>query len=346
MRVAKIAALLLIVGGVAFAARQFARRTDSTAPDYVQSKVKVISTIPRHESGRYDLGDITLLNSDEAWAVGYDGKHPRRVYHSKNGGETWDAMDVPGNDFTMKAVSFPDTQHGWAVGGNGLIIRTTNGGKSWELLEPPTSSDLEEVHFANPQLGFIGGKTALLDKTTEEVSGSFEILCTKDGGDTWRRCYEEKQPCGFFQITSLAETVAFALPCGNQLIRTDDLGETWREVPLSAKYVSSIALGPDGVGWMVGPQGVFQSSDDGGKTWRQSTSLAQGMVGQDWEAISFNSNGKGLAVGKAGTLALTSDNGKTWELLSLATSDDLRAIRMQGSFALILGAKNIYRVRL
>jgi photosystem II stability/assembly factor-like uncharacterized protein len=346
MRVARIAALSLIAGGVALAAHQLARRTDSTAPVYVQGKVKVISSIPRHESGSYDLGDITLLNDVEAWAVGYDEKHPRRVYHSKDGGDTWEAMDVPGNNFTMKAVSFPDTQHGWAVGGNGLIIRTANGGRSWELLKAPTSSDLQAVHFVNARIGFVGGRDAVGDRLTDEVTGSFEILRTKDGGETWRRCYGEKQPDSFFQIASLSESIVFVVLDGNRLMRTDNQGETWKDIPLSVKYVTSIAFAPDGVGWMVGPQGTFQSSEDGGKNWRQSTSLAQSIMSKDWEAIGFNSKGQGLAVGKAGSVALTSDSGKTWELLSLATSDNLRAIRMHGSSALILGAKNIYHVRL
>lgn len=348
MRIIKIVALVLIAGGVVLAARQFVRKISSTAPSRVQSeqKVKILSAITRYEYGSYHFGDIALLDNGEAWSVGYDGKHPRRVYHSKDVGKSWDAMDVVGNDFIMKALSFPDSQHGWAVGNNGLIIRTTDGGKSWEMLEPPTSSNLEVVHFVNSQVGYIGGKTAFLNKITDEVTGSFEILCTKDGGNTWRRCYKENQPISFFQITSFSESAALAIMGGSQLIRTDDQGETWRNVPLSARYIHSIAFAPNGVGWMVGPKGVFQYSDDGGKSWQQSTSLPKGIPNMDWEAVSFNSKGDGLVVGKDGTLALTSNSGKTWELLSLTISDELRAIRMQGSLVMILGAKNIYSVSL
>lgn len=345
MRVARIAALLLIAGGVALAARQFAHREAPPARE-ARGGVTVVSTVPRHVVGSYDLGDVAMLSDEEVWAVGYDGEHTRRAYHSKDGGATWGAVEVPGNGSTFTSVSFPDAQHGWAVGGGGLVIRTTDGGKSWRLLKPPTTVDLQTVHFINPQVGFVAGRAALLTRETDELTGSAEILRTRDGGETWQRSYREEQPGNFFQITSLSESVALAVLDGNRLLRTEDQGETWAQVPTDAKYVTSVASAPDGVGWLVGPQGGLRSSDDGGKTWRRPPSLAENGASQDLEAISFNSKGQGLAVGKAGTVALTHDGGKTWELLAIAASDNLRVIRMRGSSALILGAKNVYRVRL
>lgn len=97
-------------------------------------------------------------------------------------------------------------------------------------------------------------------------------------------------------------------------------------------------------GWIVGNKGCFQRSDDGGKTWQQPSSLPQDFVNRDWEAVAFNSNGIGLAVGENSTLALTTDNGKTWELQKSIKSDHLRAIRMQGSRAVVLGAQNAYSI--
>lgn len=350
MRIAKVIMLVLIVGVASIAARQLihmqlsnADKANVTKPVvHSQKAIEIVSAVPRDETGKYDLGDIALLANGDAWAVGYDGKHIGRVYYSKDRGKTWDAVDVPGNDFTLKALSFSDSQHGWAVGGNGLVIRTINGGKSWELMETPTTFDLQAVHFVNSQVGFIAGKTALLNRITDEVSGSFEILCTKNGGETWRRCYKEDKPSNVFQITTFSESVAFALLDGNRLIRTDDQGKTWREVPLSAKHIFSIAFAPDGAGWIVGNQGVFQRSGDGGKTWQQPTSLAQNFMSKNWEAVNFNDTGIGLAVGENGALALTRDNGNTWEIQTLATSDHLRAVRLQGSSAIVLGAQNIY----
>jgi photosystem II stability/assembly factor-like uncharacterized protein len=348
MRITKVIVLLLVVGGVSLAARQVVQkmRASKAAPAAVNPQIEVVSATSRHETGRYDLGDIALLNNGEAWAVGYDGEHTDRVFYSKDSGNTWQAVDVPGTGFPFKALTFTDRQHGWAVGGHGLVLRTTDGGKSWELMKRPTDYDLTAVHFVNARVGFAGGTAGVRDRISDEVTGSVEILCTKDGGETWRRCYYHNEPILVFQIMARSDSNAFAVLAGNQLIRTDNGGDTWQQVPLSSKYVFSIAFAPNGVGWIVGRHGVFQTSSDGGKTWQQPSSLTKDFVNRDWWAVTFNSNGTGLAVGENSTLALTTDNGTHWNLQRAINSDDLRAVRMQESAALVLGAKNLYSIKL
>lgn len=350
MRIAKVMILVLIVGVASIAARQLIHRRSSvdkanvTKPD-VQRRhaIEVVSSVQRSETGKYDLGDVALLDNGDAWAVGYDAKHVDRLYFSSDRGKTWNAVEVPGNEFTMHAITFSDSQHGWAVGGNGLIIRTSNGGKSWELMKPPTGAELHAVHFANSSVGYVAGREGLLNGKTEEVKGSVEILCTRDGGETWRKCYQENLPLSVFQITTVSQSGAFAV-LGSHVIRTDNQGDTWQRVSTSAKYISSIVFAPDGSGWLVGSHGVFQHSTDGGKTWQQPASLTQDFLNRDWWEVAFSSDGIGLAVGENSTLALATDNGKTWELQTSIKSDHLRAIRMQGSRAVILGEQNVYSI--
>jgi photosystem II stability/assembly factor-like uncharacterized protein len=357
MRTVKVMILVLIVGVASIAARQLMKTRSSVAKatatkaEVQRQAIEVVSSVPRSETGKYGLSDIALLDNGDAWAVGYDNQHVDRLYFSNDRGKTWNAVDVPGTGFTMPAITFSDSQHGWAVGGNGLIIRTRDAGKSWELLKPPTRteasvrvSDLHAVHFANSSVGYTAGREKVGNKTNDEVWGSVEIFCTKDGGETWCQCYKENEPGSIFQIVTVSEAEAFVVLDGNRLMKTDDQGKTWRPVPLSSRYVSAIAFAPDGVGWIVGSKGCFQRSDDGGKTWQQPASLPDDFVNRDWQAVAFDSNGTGLAVGENSTLALTTDNGKTWELQTSIKSDHLRAIRMQGSRAVILGALNAYSI--
>lgn len=354
MRTVKVIVIVLIIGVASITARQLILNHRSNVgsgnlskPGVANNKLGgIISSIPRSENGKYDLGDIALLDNGEAWAVGYDGEHIKRVYHSRDRGRTWDAVGVPGNDFTLKAISFPDSQHGWAVGGNGLIIRTINGGKSWELMEPPTTLDLQAVQFINPQVGYIAGRNAQLNRSTDEVSGSFEILCTNDSGATWQHCYKEDEPSNVFQIAASSETATLVLLNGNRVIRTEDQGKSWQKVSMPVEHIYSIAFGPDGASWIASKQGIYQHSDlDGGK-WQQPVSLISNMMNKNWNAIGFNDTGIGLAVGDNGTFALTRDNGNTWDFQNMVTSENLRAIRLRGSCALILGSQNVYFVTL
>ncbi len=316
MRTAKVILLLLVVGGATIAAREVVQsiRIKPAKPVAEKPQIQVVSAIPSRATGRYDLSDVQLLNDNQAWAVGYDGEHTDRLYHSLDAGQTWAPVSVPGTGFTFKALHFVDSRHGWAVGGYGLIISTTDGGASWHLMKQPTKYDLTAVHFVNARVGFVGGVTGIRDKITDEMTGSVEILRTTDGGESWRRCYFNDEPLNFFQILARSESNVFAVLGGNQLIRTDDQGQTWQTVPLSVKYVSWITFNPDGSGWLVGSHGTFQTSSDGGESWHRPLSLNQEFANREWWAVAFNGNGVGLAVGDNSTLALTTDNGKTWEL--------------------------------
>jgi photosystem II stability/assembly factor-like uncharacterized protein len=350
MRIVKVTILVMMIGAASIAARQLIHRRTSvdtikaTKPDGQRHKaIEVVSSVQRHETGKYALGDVALLDNGDSWAVGYDGEHIERLYFSNDRGKTWNAEDVPGNGFTMHAITFSDSQHGWAVGGNGLIIRTKDGGQTWELMKSPTRAELHAVHFASPSVGYVGGNNKFRNKMNDEVWGSVEILCTRDGGEIWRKCYQENQPLTVFQITTASEPRAF-VSLGDRLIRTDNQGGTWQEVKLSAKYISSVAFAPNGTGWLVGSHGVFQTSSDGGNTWQQPALLTQDFVIRDWEAIAFNGNGIGLAVGENSALALTTDNGKTWQLQTWINSDHLRSVRLQDSRAVVLGAQNAYSI--
>jgi len=59
-----------------------------------------------------------------------------------------------------------------AVGDNGVILKTTDGGISWIVLSGGTSVHLQSVYFVNSKIGWAVGR----DRT---------ILKTLDGGETW-----------------------------------------------------------------------------------------------------------------------------------------------------------------
>src|SRR3954464_14245696 len=52
------------------------------------------------------------------------------VGSSDDKGKTWTQAEVPvSSDLT--ALSFPSSQRGWAVGHDGVVLATTDGGRSW-----------------------------------------------------------------------------------------------------------------------------------------------------------------------------------------------------------------------
>ena len=118
------------------------------------------------------------------------------------------------NDLVMT-----DARHGWAVGNNGMVVRTRNGGTSWtpvgeSQLQPLQHSDFRSVSATGDSVWFGGtcGRTLVrLNRETEKVTfvtlpqsasinrirfidpsngwavGDFgTIFATKDGGSTWQ----------------------------------------------------------------------------------------------------------------------------------------------------------------
>ena len=67
-----------------------------------------------------------------------------------------------------------DGQRGWAVGDEGTILATRDGGQGWQPLASGVRSFLQSVHFtADGQRGWA-------------VGGQGTILATRDGGQSWQ----------------------------------------------------------------------------------------------------------------------------------------------------------------
>jgi photosystem II stability/assembly factor-like uncharacterized protein len=74
----------------------------------------------------------------------------------------------------LNAVFFSGSEAGWAVGANGAIFFTPDGGRSWRPQESGVKSDLYDVKFLDALEGWA-------------VGGEGTILHTKDGGRVWTR---------------------------------------------------------------------------------------------------------------------------------------------------------------
>jgi photosystem II stability/assembly factor-like uncharacterized protein len=54
---------------------------------------------------------------------------------------------------TLNSVYFIDANNGWAVGQNGTVLRTTNGGDNWASQNSHTNGDLKAVYFVDENVG-------------------------------------------------------------------------------------------------------------------------------------------------------------------------------------------------
>jgi photosystem II stability/assembly factor-like uncharacterized protein len=124
------------------------------------------------------LKSISFCDQLHGWAVGEYG----HIYHTKDGGVTWKKQagyfellkstgEMAGDNFLFDVVAV-DPQTAWAVGIDGYVIRTIDGGKTWK-----------EVKTEAP-------KTPLFciasDKAGKILIGGNQVfLSSNDNGRTW-----------------------------------------------------------------------------------------------------------------------------------------------------------------
>jgi photosystem II stability/assembly factor-like uncharacterized protein len=317
------------------------------SPRQAQSTKKSIELIPvakRNEYGKYGFSDVAILESGEIWAVGYDEQDPRRMWHSADGGNTWLRVPINSPGFTINAIEFVDSQHGWAVGGKGTVMATPDGGQTWKQVRRPTWAMLEKVSFVNQKFGYVAGSIGTYDRKTDTATAGVEILRTSDGGQTWQRCYRDDTSHTVWAITTLSEMTALTLLDGNRVLRTVDGGKKWHEVLFKLRGPQSIMFTKAGVGWMVGER-LFYKSTDKGLTWKTPQGIPCSLLEHDWWSIDFADENIGMAVSEDSAIALTNDGGQTWIDITPNVGEALRGIRLQGQTGIVFGSQRLFRIK-
>ncbi len=194
---------------------------------------------------------------DAVWAVGHDGT----ILASRDGGLSWvlqreDVLDTgpdaafdPRQGVPLLDILMLDTDRGFAVGAYSQLLRTTDGGASWQFVS--TASDAPEADPVD-QGGAVGDEDnwtlSDADLAMGDVSdphfnaiartGSGALLIvgergsafrSRDGGDTWERT---ELPYGgsMFGLIGYEGEHAVAFGMRGNVYETHDLGESWSAI--------------------------------------------------------------------------------------------------------------------
>ena len=307
-------------------------------------KVKLVPVREMEECCRYAFHDVAISGRGEVWAVGSDGRDTRRMYHSPDGGNTWEFKPLQTDGSILSAITFVDDQVGWAVGWGGLVMRSSNGGESWERVETPTHAALDAVQFANRSVGYIAGSTGVYDKVTGTSTFGVVILRTTDGGKTWGTCYEDDKTGSVFKMATPSDLVAVVLLGGTHQIRSEDGGASWQPLSIDNAKISSLIFNVDGTGWAVGESGAMYRSSDQGKRWEKLEGLPKSLLSKSWLSVGFADAQLGIVAGEHGALAVTNDGGRHWFDSTMDVKEDLSRLRLRGRSGLVLGSQNVFRL--
>jgi photosystem II stability/assembly factor-like uncharacterized protein len=200
---------------------------------------------------------------------------------------------------------------GVAVGTNGKILRSADGGASWSQVAPLDPNDLMGVAFVDAT-------------TVVAVGGGSMILRSIDAGQTWQDGRSTGVFIGDFaqvQFSGLIGTIQ--ADSQNTDLRSTDGGLTWGIAPKPCR-AAAIAFGNSNNTLGVGTDGCTLQSLDSGATWRMtSSSLQSPTSGSRLTVTAFNKLGVGIAVGEGfpGPIMVRSaDYGKSWSKVDLSSA--------------------------
>lgn len=220
----------------------------------------------------------------------------------------------------LRAVSFGDASHGWAVGMGGAILATSDGGATWTPQASGTTTDLRGVSFTDANHGWVVGG-----------GGSGIVLATSDGGATWVEQYWSSRL--LYAVTSTDPSHGWAvgdMGTEGSIHATTNAGATWSaQAGLSSYEFFGVSFADSSHGWAAGygtwsgiQHGIILATSNGGATWNvQYQGDRKGIC-----AISFCDSSHGWAVGGGGLILVTDNGGATWSGQVSGTTQDLRGV--------------------
>ena len=103
------------------------------------------------------LYHVEFQGDERGWAVGERGT----ILRTEDGGQTWRAVP-PRVRTTLLSVKFVNKEEGWAVGRGGVILRTDDGGSTWKQQESNTRQHLYALFFDKKVGYAVGGDGLVL----------------------------------------------------------------------------------------------------------------------------------------------------------------------------------------
>jgi photosystem II stability/assembly factor-like uncharacterized protein len=315
-----VSAAVLVVAGIVYV-RPHVAALSTTSPSIVGPMLT--------SSG--DLLSYDFVTATTGWAVDNTRAGRLWVFRTDDGAKHWTRQmsglsPVPG--YAAVSLRFPDATHGFIIIGSPIVVlRTTDGGRSWNQLSLP-AVQIDAVDFSDSQNGWAVA-------TDQSAVPRSLVFSTRNGGDTWTQLADPPAGSVGLNLRGRFEGWAGASgPGGPRVYTSADGGASWQShnlplppaasanVPDFFNTFVTLLPGAGAVAWVVSgcdvlakggvpclavPPAEF-TSFDGGSTWKYVPPLPAGM---DYRTASYQ-DAFNWWVFTAGTLYRSLDAGQTW----------------------------------
>jgi len=214
-----------------------------------------------------------------------------RILVRENSDSAWFQANVPVQT-TITAVDFIDEQVAWAVGHQGVILKTTDGGHNWNKV------------FDGLQL------TGLLKSSLEThiafLSAEFERAEMANIDEDMLDDLEMQLDDALYKLEDLTANAGIEISFFDVLFSTADYG------------------------LVIGAYGAMLETKDGGNSWEYIGFDVPNPEGFHLNALTTDADNNIYIIGEAGLGIATSDQGQTWRSLDIDYPGSLFGIEVQG----------------
>jgi len=243
----------------------------------------------------------------------------------------------------IRAIQFFTSGNGYLVGENGLTLRLSNWGKSFEAITnlPFQPEFLGDLCFLNQDSGWVVGSDGAVFKTSNggaswvnhDRGNTFflachaftlsvleyvwvgglgnTIFCTTRGGALWQRC-DTNLSGTVYDLFFTRARQGYAVT--NDGIYSQPPGGAWSRVFPSNTILQGFSQSSENVAWVAGYNGAILRTAALPGGWQ---SVKPQNFTTDLYSIFALSDNEAYAVGANGTVAHTSDVGSHWEISNL-----------------------------
>ncbi len=258
---------------------------------------------------REDYYDAFVLDANNAWVSGGRGL----ILHVANSGQDFTMLET-GVQKAIYEVDFATAEEGVAVGQDGIVLKTGDGGKTWTRI--PVELPLQDWQVAQPHYFAVSRGADAQHLWAVGPVGA--IIRSQDGGETWENLS--------LWCDLSFENFATSDPA-------DDPESTLRMNPCDVT-LNGVSFPTNTDGWVTGEFGIILRTKDGGATWQRQRNVhnlpkyTRPELSEE-EAVrqripplyiedlflidvDFRSAQEGYVTGESGTLLQTTDGGETW----------------------------------
>lgn len=241
---------------------------------------------------------------------------------------------VSGVGVTLQAVSPVNDSVAWVSGHGGVVLRTADGGSTWERLAAPGLDSLQfrDVYAVSRDVAYL---------LSAGPGGRSRIYQTTDGGLSWNLQFFNREAAAFYDCFDFWDErhgLAVSDAVGGRLVilETVDAGASWSPIapegipeaaPGEGAFAASgtcLVVARPGYAWIgtgAGGEAKVYRSRDAGRTWGVvSLPFPRGSQASGVLSLAFRDSVHGVALGGdlnapgavQDNVALTEDGGASW----------------------------------